>query len=222
MSVTIINFRKKCAPVLLLALSTFARAQPPLPELGVEPISGGTVFTVKNIGSQPLTACLLELVGYPGSSFVLIEDDITSPVAPGVEKHIPSTNMIPGAAPTYMKLQAAIYLDGSSSGDPQKVAQIIEHRRLMLEATRDAIHRLETAKSASTPKDAVIADLKQWDASIAEPVHKYRFRPKELNQTDTKALITDIEAKVEAHSIDDALSGLRSSEQAMAASKPAL
>jgi len=210
------------ATVLLLLLSPLAIAQAPLPELHIEAIGGGTAFTVKNTASQPLTAYFIELVGYPGSSYVLIEDDIESPIPPGGQKRIPVGNMIPGAAPNYMKLQAAIFADGSSIGSPEKVTQIIERRRLMLQTTRDAIQRLEKAKAGSTPKDAIIADFKQWDASIPEPVHKYRFRPKELNQTDTKALITNIATKLESQPIDDVLAGLQASEHAMAASRPAL
>jgi hypothetical protein len=190
--------------------------------LRVEPIGGGTAFTVKNVAPQPLTAYLIELVGYPGSSYVLIQDDNTSPIAPGGEKRLPVGNMIPGAAPNYMKLLAAIYADGTSSGVAEKITQVLQYRRVMLQTTREAIQRLEKAKAASTPKSAVIAELKNWDASIPEPVHKYRFRPTELNQTDQKALIADTVAKLETQSIDGILAGLRLSEQAMAASKPTL
>lgn len=222
MSVSVRKSRNQSAAVLLLWLSPLAIAQVPLPDLHIEPIGGGTAFTVKNTATQPITAYFIELVGYPGSSYVLIQDDIESPIPPGGQKRLPVGNMIPGAAPDYVKMQAAIYADGSSSGIPDKVAQIIEHRRLMLETTREAVQRLEKAKVASSPKDQLIADLKQWDASIPEPVHKYRFRPKELNQTDTKAFITDIARKLETQPIDSVLAGLLASEHAMAASRPAL
>ncbi len=210
------------AAVLLLSLSPLAIAQPPLPGLRVEPIGGGTAFTVTNTASQPLTAYLIELVGYPGSSYVLIEDDIGSPIPPNGDKRIEVGNMIPGAAPNYVKLQAAIYADGTSSGIPEKVAQIIEHRRLTLQTTREAIQRLEKAKAGSTAKDALIANFKQWSDSIPVPIHKYRFRPKELNQTDTKTLITDITTRLEAQTIEDVLAGLQASERALVASRPAL
>lgn len=222
MSVKVRRSSSKYAAVLVLWLSPLATAQVPVPDLHIEPIGGGTAFTVKNTASQPLTAYFIELVGYPGSSYVLIQDDIESPIPPGGDKRLPVGNMIPGAAPDYVKMQAAIYTDGSSSGIPDKVTQIIEHRRLMLQTTREAIQRLEKAKVGSTSKDALIAEIKQWNASIPEPVHKYRFRPKELNQTDTKALITDIATKLEAQPIDEVLTGLRASEHAMAASQPAL
>jgi len=67
----------------MLAAAT-AVAQPPLPGLRVEPISGGTVFYVKNTASQPLAAFILELDGYPGGGYVSVHDESSGgPIAPG-------------------------------------------------------------------------------------------------------------------------------------------
>ena len=212
---------KRMAIALVAALAP-AAAQPPLPGLRVEPISGGTVFYVKNNATQPLAAFILELDGYPGSGYVLVEDESSAePVPPGTEKRIQSTNMTPGAVPDYMKLQAAIYADGSSAGKPEKIAQLIEHRRVMLEATRGLIGRIEKAKSSGTDKSALLADLKQWAGSMPEPARRDRFRAAGVNQSDTRNLVERTAARLETHSLEDVLAGLRTSERALATSKPA-
>jgi hypothetical protein len=88
-------------PKIIVALlaGAAALAAADLPALRVEAVPAGSVLYVKNTASQPLTAHLIELVDYPGSSFTLFDDDIANPVAPGAEKRIPITNMTVGAAP---------------------------------------------------------------------------------------------------------------------------
>src|ERR1700687_4235445 len=127
-----------------IAFALSAAAQVPLPELRIEPTAGGSIFYVKNVSSQPLTAWLIELVDYPGSSYSLWQDDISEPIPAGIEKRIQVANMTVCAVPHYVKIQAAIYADGASSGVPEKVAQFIERRRAILETTRELIHRLES------------------------------------------------------------------------------
>jgi len=203
---------KTLAPVLLLPLLATA-AQ--LPELRTEPIGGGTVFFVKNTSPQPLTAYLIELVNYPGSSYTLWQDEITmEPIAPGAEKRIQVTNMTAGAVPDYMKIQAAIYADGSTAGVPEKVTQFIERRRFLLATTRELIGRLE--------KGATKADLKQWADSL-QPVGKVKPNSQPvINQAAARSLVIETAAKLEAHSSDETLRGLRASEKALTASKPSL
>lgn len=209
---------KRLAIALAVALAP-AAAQPPLSGLRVEPVSGGTIFYVKNTASQPLTAFILELDGYPGSGYVLVQDESSAePIPPGGERRINSTNMTPGAVPDYMKLQAAIYADGTSAGKPEKVAQLAEHRRAMLETTRGLIGRVEKAKPGGD-KVALIADLKQWAGSIPEPTRRDRLRSAAINQIDSRNLIERTATRLEAGSLDDALAGLRASERALAASK---
>jgi hypothetical protein len=202
---------KILAPILLLPL--FATAAQ-LPELRTEPIGGGTVFFVKNTSSQPLTAYLIELVDYPGSSYSLWQDEITEPVAPGAEKRIQVTNMTAGAVPDYMKIQAAIYADGSTAGVPEKVAQFIERRKAVLATTRELISRIE--------KGATKADLKQWADSL-QPVGKVKQNSQPvINQAAARALVSETAAKLESRSVEDTLGSLRASEKALAASKPVL
>lgn len=199
---------KTLASVLLLPLFAIA-AQ--LPELRTEPIGGGSVFFVKNTSSQPLTAYLIELVNYPGSSYSLWQDEISSePLAPGAEKRIQVANMTAGAVPDYMKIQAAIYADGSTAGVPEKVAQFIARRKAVLETTRELIRRIE--------KGATKAGLNQWADSLA-PVGKVKQNSQPvINQAAARSLIGEIAARLDAQT----LRTLRASEKALAASKPAL
>ena len=212
----------KSIPLALLLVFS-AEAQSPLPELRTEPTDGGSIFRIHNTGSQPLTAFLIELVNYPGSSYSLWQDEIASqPIPPGGDMQIRVANMTVGAVPDYVKLQAAIYADGSSSGIPEKVTQFIGRRRSTLEATRELIRRLEKAKSADTQKSALIADLQQWSDSIPPPTRANRNSQAAINQAAAKGLIIDTVARLNAHTPDEVLSGLRASERALAASKPAL
>ena len=201
------------SPVLALLLPLVAAAQ--LPQLRTEPIGGGTVFFVKNISAQPLTAYLIELVDYPGSSYTLWQDEISAePIAPGAEKRIQVTNMTAGAVPDYMKIQAAIYADGSTAGVPEKVTQFIERRKAVLRTTRELIGRIE--------KGATKADLQQWAESL-QPVGKVKANSQPvINQAAARTLVSETAAKLESHSIEETLASLRASERALAASKPAL
>jgi hypothetical protein len=202
----------KLAIALIVAgLGTAAQ----LPELRTEPIGGGSVFFVKNTSPQPLTAFLIELVGYPGSSYSLWQDEITAtPLAPGAEKRIQVTNMTAGAVPDYMKIQAAIYADGSTAGVPEKVAQFIERRKAVLETTRELIRRLE--------KGATAADLKQW-ADTLRPEGKVKANSQPvINQSASRGLIMDAETYLNANGTESTLKHLRASEKSLVASKPVL
>src|ERR1700719_3841061 len=100
------------ATAILLSLSAAISAQPPLPELRTEPTTGGSIFYVRNVASQPLAAYLIELVNYPGSSYSLWRYEIAAdPILPGVEKRLPVSNMTVGPVPDYIKIQAALYAD---------------------------------------------------------------------------------------------------------------
>jgi hypothetical protein len=199
-----------------VALAAFA-AQP-VPELRVEPTAGGSVLTVKNAGTAPLTAFLIELVDYPGSYYALWQDDLSAPIAAGAEKRIPITNMTVGAVPDYVKLQAALFADGSSSGIPEKVTQLVERRRFTLETTREAIGRLQKAQD----KSAIIADLKQWSGTMQSQGKVNPRSQTVINQGAARGVIADTAAWLEAHSVEDTLARLRASERALASSKPPL
>jgi hypothetical protein len=205
----------KFAAALLLAVAA-AAAGPPPPELRIEPATGGSVFYVKNVYTQPLTAYVIELVDYPGSSFYFWKDDVPGDaIPPGVEKRIPVSNMTVGAAPEYVKVQAAIYADGTSTGVADRIAALLDRRRSRLEITRELIRRLEAAQSAGTGKAALITDLKQWADSM-QPTRKAALAA--MKEAAGRQLIMNTAARLDTKSLDDVLAGLRASERALAAS----
>jgi hypothetical protein len=200
-----------------------AAAQTSLPELRVEAINAGSVLLVRNVSTKPLTAYLIELVDYPGSSYSLWQDETGGePVAPGAEKRIQISNMTVGAAPEYVKLRAALFADGSSAGIPEKVTQLIERRRSVLETTRELIRRLEKAREANTAKPAIAEDLKQWAASFQPRGRPNRNSQAFINQAASLSLIGSTIARLGSNSVDEILAVLRASERALAASRPAL
>lgn len=208
--------------IAFCAFLAAASAQTPLPELRVEATDGGSLFEVRNLSSQPLTAYLIELVNYPGSSYSLWRDEAAEPIPAGGQRRIPVVNMTVGAAPEYVKLQAALYADGSTAGNPEKAAQLIERRRFVLEITREAIRRMEKAKSAATARDALIAELKGWADALPPAGKVSRNSQAAINQAAGRALIGELAAGLASHSIGEALAGLRASERALGASKPVL
>jgi hypothetical protein len=202
-------------PVLICA--GIAAAAEPLPELRTEATNAGSIFHIRNAGSQPLTAYLIELVNYPGSYFALWQDDPAGPLAPGAEKEIHTTNMIVGAAPDYVKLQAAIYADGSSAGIPDKVAMILDRRKAVLATTRELIAKLEKPGD----KANIVAGLKQWADSL-QPQGKNNRTQAAVNQAASRSLVEETAGQLDRASVEQVLSSLKSSEERLASSKPAL
>ena len=136
--------------IAFLATLCLTAADPPLPGLRVEPAPHGSVLYVRNVYSQPLAAFLIELVDYPGSRFSHSTDEVAGEGIPaGVEKAIPVSSMLVGAvSPEYVKVQAAIYADGSVSGNPEKIKLLIAQRRSRLETARELIHALRRPSPA--------------------------------------------------------------------------
>lgn len=213
---------KSFAAALLLAVTACA-AEAPLPALRIEPTTGASIFYVRNTYSQPLTAFLIELAGYPGSYFQLWQDDVTSePIAPGVEKRIQVSDMTAGAVPDYVKVEAAIYADGTTAGMPDKITQLTQRRAFLLKTTRELIQRLNKAQTDNTPKAALVDSLKQWADSLPRLTKSTKNSQTAINQSAAKTLIGETAAQLDAHSIPDTLTSLHSSEQALATSKPSL
>jgi hypothetical protein len=201
---------------LLIALPLIA--QPPLPTLRTEPTTGGSIFFVKNTATQPVTAYLIELVDYPGSSYSFFQDnDASELISAGGEQRVPVTNMTVGAVPDYVKMRAAIFADGTSSGIPEKVKQIVERRRFVLETTRELIRRLEKEQDVSAAK----ANLKQWSDSM-EPPAKARQSQTTINQAAARGIIAQTIGQLDSTSTAEALAKLRAAERSLASSKPAL
>ena len=206
-----------------LFLAQAGRAAQPLPVLHTEPIPGGSVFRVANTGSQPVTAFLIELVNYPGSYYSLWEDEAAADlIAPGAEKRIQVTNMTVGAVPDYVKLQAALFADGSSAGVPEKVAQMVERRRFTLATIRELIARIEKAQAASTPVPDLVAALKGWAQSLQPARRADPTAPATINNAAARAAISEAAAALESRTPAEALARLRAGEKSLAASKPVL
>jgi hypothetical protein len=180
-----------------LVVAQCACAQGTLPELRIEAVAAGSVLCVRNTSKQPLTAFLIELVGYPGSSYAYWFDDPAEPVAAGSEKRIPVTNMLVGAAPDYVKMQGSIYADGGTAGAPQKVEQLLARRRAVLDTTRELIGRLEHGATA--------ADLKQWAGGVKPPARN---------------VIEGAAAELDRRPVAEVLEKLRGTERALIEAKP--
>jgi hypothetical protein len=191
-----------------------------LPVLRIDATDGGSVVYIRNTNSQPLTAFQIELVDYPGSSFTQWQDEAASGGIPaGAERAYPTTNMLIGASPDYVKVQAVIYADGSSGGIPEKIAQLIARRGAMLETNRELIRRFEKTKAEGGAKADLIASLKQWSASLQPVGRGVRIT---ATQDGARFAVAGAIARLDKSSIEDALSMLRREEQALAASKPSL
>ena len=211
---------KLTAATLLIVLGT-AAAQT-LPELRTDPTTGGSIFYVKNVAPKPVTAFLIELVNYPGSSYSLYQDEAAIDlIAPGAEKRIPVTNMTVGAVPDYVKLTAALFADGTSAGIPEKITQLVERRKSTLATVRELISRLDKAKAAATPKGAVISDLKQWAEGL-QPAGKARVSQATINQAAARSVVSEAATWLETHSLEESLAKSHAAERSLAASKPAL
>ena len=206
----------KFAAVLLLALPAIA-ADTPLPELRTEPTAGGSVFYIKNNSTEALTSYLIELVDYPGSSYSLWQDEtVAEPIPPQGTHRIQVANMTVGAVPDYVKIRAALYAGGGSAGVPEKVAQLLDRRRVTLETIRQLAGRIEKAQAEGTTKSDLLAGLKQW-ADTLQPVGKgNRNSQAAINQAAARGVVVGTAAKLEAASLAEVLAVLRGWERALA------
>jgi hypothetical protein len=153
----------------------------------------------------------------------LWQDDVSAPIAPGAEKRIEVANMTVGAVPDYVKVTAAIYADGSSAGAPERVAQLIERRKAVLATTRELENRLAKAQAAGTPKDAIVADLKQWADELQPPDRGRSARTQAaINQAASRAVILESALRLGGHSVETEVGVLHASELALATSRPPL
>lgn len=204
--------------LLALGLSASIRGAE-LPELKIEATDGGSALVIRNPSStQALTAYLVELVDYPGSSFAFAQDELAlggEPLAAGQQRRIPIGNMTVGAAPDYVKMIAAIYADGSSAGPAEKVAQIVERRRLYLTTIRDLIARIGKG-------DGSAALQKSADAIPESTSKTKRAMPAVLNPGLMKALTEDVAKELKSSTPAAVTGRLKKIEAALLSSKPAL
>src|SRR5215472_9988238 len=212
---------RKLTGVLALALAS-AAAQTPLPGLRIEAVPGGSVIFVRNTYSQPLTACLIELVDYPGSSFVLWRDtyvdDEASYVEPSVEKRIPVSSMTVGAVPDYVKVRAAVYADGTTAGLADRVSLLLDRRHALLDTMREIIRRIE----ATSDKTALIGNLNQWAETLRPAGRVNGMLPTVAKQAVARSWISVIAKSLDTHTPAEVLDLLKRSERRLLESKPPL
>ena len=203
----------KLAVSLLIPLWT-AVAQSPLPALRVEPTDGGSILIVRNVAAQPLTGFLVELLNYPGSYYAFWQDDVTSePIAAGAEQKTRVSNMTIGAVPDYVKLEAALYEDGTSSGAPDKVSLLLDRRRFTLQTLRALIERLQKAQQQSMGKDTLITNLKQWSDSMQPAGKSKRYSQADINNAAGHSSIESAVRSLGDHSVNEELIELRADER---------
>lgn len=186
-------------PVLLALM---LQSPAPLPELKVEATDGGSAFNIRNTGAQPVTAFLIELVGYPGSGYQLWVDDMgREPIAPGATRRIPIVNMTVGAAPEYVKLQAALYAGGGAAGTPEKVAELVNLRKQKLATAAELAARIEKGEG--------IAELRAWAATIPTPARAQRNTPQALLDNSKRDQIRETALGLELKPKAEVLKGLK-------------
>ncbi len=219
------------AKVHILALAAIAffgfvpalRAQAPLPELTIQATDGGSVLHIRNAHGAVVTAFLIELVDYPGSSFSLWQDDAAGEGIPAhSERAIPITNMTVGAAPEYVKMRAAIYGDGSTAGIPEKVTQLLERRRFTLKTIREMIAKLSEAQTSGKASSAIAADLRAWSAGLPEATRRNRNSQETINNNAARSLLAEYAGLLEKQSTSEIIQAAEKRAKALASSKPTL
>ena len=92
----------------------------------------------------------------------------------------------------------------------------------MLEATRQAIARLEKARAEGTAKSEVISSLKQWaDTMQPPPGRANRNSQAAMNQAAAKSVIGAATARLDTQSLAESLTLLRAWERTLGANAPA-
>jgi hypothetical protein len=192
-------------PVLFCLAFILAPPEAPLPALRVEAMPAGSILHIRNAHTAPLSAFLVRMVDYPGGRFEYFHDNVHGEaIAPGTERHFEVRSMLAGVAPDYLKLQAAIYADGSTAGGAGEVAELIASRRERLRAFREAIQLLDAAKRKGQSAEQVIAELEKWRLSPAYQVLFVTIR------------------RLREEGLDRALEHLAEAERALTVSKPPL
>lgn len=183
-------------------------AEAPLPALHAEPVAEGSALRIRNTGTAPLTAFVIEMVGYPGSRFRMAQDEVWGkPIPPGAEREYRVGSLMPGTVPDYLKVRAAIYADGSTAGTPDQIALLIDDRRRRLRGLRAILAHIAGDNRADLEAARLAADLSGWKESM-EP--ELRF-------------VADIViSRLKNSSTANVVEESKAMENALAASKPQL
>ena len=150
-------------------------------ESQIDPAKGGTAV-VTNVANVPLTAYLLDVVIEPCAPMQprAIPRAADAIVLPDGQPLLPSEsrtetlgtspcNKIGVSTPAKAAFRAAIFQDGSTSGDQASVAMLLDNRRLVLEECEMILDRLKAPDAAARTPEALNADVR---ARIAAAVEK--------------------------------------------------
>ncbi|WP_321476337.1 hypothetical protein [uncultured Paludibaculum sp.] len=203
---------KQLAASLLVSMAVCA-AQSNLPELKVEAVDAGSVLRIRNTSSQPVVSYMIELVNYPGSWFAFWQDETTAePIKPGEERRIPITNMTVGAAPEYVKMQAAVFADGSTAGT-ERVTVLVERRKQVLTTVKELIARLSKAETGGAAGATAAAELRKWDESVPGPTRSNRAKQEGILAAAVKGRIGSTVAALDKATVPEVLASLRADEK---------
>jgi hypothetical protein len=170
-----------------------------LPELRIEAIDEGSALVIRNTHpSDALTAYLVELVDYPGSSYAFSQDELAQggePLAAGKQRRVPVANMTVGAAPDYMKMRAALFADGSTAGDADKVAQLQARRALLLKTVREILARPGDLKSLHDAIPVSNSKLKRSAPEIVDQASRRALFAEALAMPSRDAMLAAFRAR---------------------------
>lgn len=199
--------KRTALALLAVSLLRATAVEPPLPTLRAEPVEEGSAIWVRNTAPAPLTAFVIEIVDYPGTNFGVVRDEIWGkPIAAGEERELRVSSLMPGTVPKYLKVRAAIYADGTTAGEAEKIVMLLDERRKRLRAIRAVLARI-AGMPAGAGETAIMEDLQRWRSSL-EP----ELRP----------AANEVISQLRSIPATRVLDHLKERERLLAESKPAL
>jgi hypothetical protein len=218
----------------LLAASVAGTPQVPLSRVTmtshVDASKNGSA-TITNLAPVPLDAYLLEVILEPCNptqprSMLRAADALLAPSAQPLRQNESRTetlgnspcNKVGPPTPNHAELRAAIFRDGSSTGDAASTGILLDNRRAALAQLEAVLARLKAPDAALAPANSLAADLGARAAAV-DP------RPPFPRLMDVAALATseiDKAPGARADQIAHAVTTLESWRQKLLDSKPAL
>jgi hypothetical protein len=187
--------RRLASCVILMATLALGRAQGPSVETVIEERNGRTELNVINRGEQPVTALVITLEHGPASQphrGTLVDTMDTAlnitdrPIMPGDTRTFaygagPGVSAVaprPGWH-SELALQAAIFADGSTFGDPDWAQRLIDARRSRYKHLGGAIQALHVGRETGKSKPELIAEFQELEKGALASVHGQKW-PNEM------------------------------------------
>lgn len=123
------------------------------------PVNGPAEIVVRNQGTSPVTAYAYTLKWNGGSRDEVVDSVLAlnrRPVFPNAVEVRRPAGLGPSAT---VEFRAALFADGSSSGDPAWVARLLARRRYALEAVTASYERRQAPKPADADQQQVLKQL---------------------------------------------------------------